>query len=566
MSDIKAKLDECAAQLTAPGSPWETQSETIKGVEYTTYVQAPKSLKALLDAGRAHGDNEFLIYEQERLTFNDFFAQADALAYQLVEQLKVKKGDRIAIAMRNYPEWMIAFTAIANVGAVVVPLNSWGQKKELYYGLTDSGANLVICDEQRLSHIEDELCTLNIKAIVAREASDRQYNDHVIQYSALVDQAMGQKAADVTIEPTDTAMIMYTSGTTGDPKGAVSNQTNICQSIYNFEFAAICAAMSNPDAIGTMLEKGFPPKVLLAVPLFHVSGCHSVFLLSLRGGRPIVIMHKWDTEQALRTIQNERITMISAVPAMLWDLMQSEHFTHYDTSSIFSFGAGGAAQPPKLHTLVDTKLPDSFPGTGYGLTETNASGFSSTGLSYTHKPNSVGTITPIVEIKLCDEDGNEVANGEQGEIRLKSPTLVQGYWNKPEASAESFQDNWLITGDIGYLDDEGYLFITDRVKDMIIRGGENIYSAEIEACILTHDSINEVAAIGLPDDKLGEELAVVIVCKAGKNVDAQAIQAHTAEQLAGFKVPSYVFFSSEPLPRNPAGKVLKKELKQRYKQ
>lgn len=565
MSDIKAKLDECTTQLTAAGSPWETQRESINGVEYTIYPQAPKSLKALLDAGRAHGDNEFLIYEQDRLTFNDFFAQADALAYQLVEKLGVEKGDRIAIAMRNYPEWMIAFTAIANVGAVVVPLNSWGQKKELQYGLTDSGANLVICDEQRLSHIEDELASLNIKAIVAREAQNRQFSETVLQYSTLVNEAMGKQAAEVSLEPSDTAMIMYTSGTTGDPKGAVSNQTNICQSIYNFEFAAICAAMSNPDAIGAMLEKGFPPKVLLAVPLFHVSGCHSVFLLSLRGGRPIVIMHKWDTEQALRTIEQERITMISAVPTMLWDLMQSEHFAKYDTSSIFSFGAGGAAQPPKLHSLVDAKLPDAFPGTGYGLTETNASGFASSGLSYKHKPSSVGTITPIVEIKLCDENGQEVAKGEQGEIRLKSPSMVQGYWNKPDASAESFQDNWLITGDIGYLDDEGYLFITDRVKDMVIRGGENIYSAEVEACILTHDSVHEVAAIGLPDEKLGEELAVVVVCKSGENLDEQTIQAHAAAHLAKFKVPSYVFFSPEPLPKNPAGKVLKKELKQRYK-
>jgi acyl-CoA synthetase (AMP-forming)/AMP-acid ligase II len=563
MSDIKATLDSCAQQLTGPGAPWEVNPETINGVDYRTYTQAPKSLKELVDAGRVHGDKDFLIYENERLTFTEFFAKADALAYQLNTQFGVKKGDRIAIAMRNYPEWMIAFVAIASVGAVVVPLNSWGQTKELQYGLEDSGSSLLICDEQRYRFIDDQLENLNVKAIVAR-TEGASLGPHACDFDTLVNQAEGKAPQAIEISSDDTAMIMYTSGTTGNPKGAVSNQRNICQSIYNFEFAGICAAMANPETIGKMLEKGFEPKVLLAVPLFHVSGCHSVFLLSLRGGRPIVMMYKWDTEKALQLIEKERITMISAVPTMLWDLMQSPLFKEYDTKSLFSVGAGGAAQPPLLPDLIAKQVPDSFAGTGYGLTESNAAGFAATGNSYQYKPRSVGTITPIVDVKICDEDGNEVAQGEAGEIFLRSPTVVQGYWNKPEANAETFKDNWLITGDVGYLDDEGYLFLTDRIKDMIIRGGENIYSAEIESCILGRDDIMETAAFGVPHETLGEELAVVVYTKAGTELSVADIQAHVKSELAGFKVPSHVFFVNEALPKNPSGKVLKKELRSHY--
>jgi acyl-CoA synthetase (AMP-forming)/AMP-acid ligase II len=563
MSDIKTTLDASTAQLTGAGAPWEVTKSTINGVSYSLYKNAPTNLKQLIDAGRVHGDKEFLIYENERITFDQFFTRVDALAYQLVNELNVNSGDRIAIAMRNYPEWMISFAAAVMAGAVIVPLNSWGQAAELEYGLTDSGARIAFLDQQRYDYIAKDLPKLGITAIIAKpEKAISQ--EGCYSFDSFIESALGKAAPNMTeMSSESTALIMYTSGTTGNPKGATSNHRNVCQSVYNFEFAAMCAAMSDSGPIIKMMERGYAPKVLLSVPLFHVSGCHSVFLLSLRGGRPIVIMHKWDKVKALETIEKERITMISAVPTMLMDMLEAPEWNNYDTSSMFGFGAGGSAQPPRLFELIYQKLPDGFPGTGYGMTETNATGFSCTGAAYAYKPKSTGTKAPIVDIRIVDENGNEVAQGERGEIQLKSPTNVQGYWNKPEATKETFKDGWLLTGDVGYIDEEGFLFITDRIKDMVIRGGENIYSVEVESAILTHEGILEVAAFGIPEEKLGEELAVAIVLKPGTSLNASEIQEHVAKHLAKFKVPSHVFFE-ESLPKNATLKVMKKPLKEKY--
>lgn len=559
MNPLIEKYNESLQQLTGAGAPWEISTNTIDGIEYKFYPQAPKTLVELLDAGRAHGDKEFLNYEGERLSFAQYFAKADALALQLQNKFDIKAGDRVAIAMRNYPEWMIAFTAIANTGAIIVPLNSWGQTAELEYGIKDSGAKLLICDQRRFEYISEQLAGLNCQAIVARhELSLPAEQD----FDALVSETLGQSANAVEIKPEDNALIMYTSGTTGNPKGALSNHTNICQAIYNFETCGIAAAMSNPEVIGKMLEKGFEAKVLLAVPLFHVSGCYSVFLLSLRGGRSISMMYKWDVEAALKLIQDERITMLSAVPTIVWQLLDSEHFEKYDTISLFSIGAGGAAQPARLPGLIEDKVDNVFPGTGYGMTETNATGFAATGNIYQAQPTSCGLATPIVEIKIIDADGKPVAQGETGEICLRTPTMIQGYWGKEDATAESFQDGWFISGDVGHLNEDGYLFITDRLKDMVIRGGENIYPAEIEASAYQLEGIEEVAVYGVPHEVLGEELKATVVLKAATDLTAEAISEHLKANLAGFKVPAEIQISSEPLPRNAAGKLLKKQLQQ----
>jgi acyl-CoA synthetase (AMP-forming)/AMP-acid ligase II len=347
MSEIVQKMQESTAQLTGAEAPWAVSNTTINGVEYKHYPNAPKTLAELLDHGRNHDANaEFLIYEDERICFGEFFARADALAAQLQSELNVNKGDRIAIAMRNYPEWMIAFAAAIYAGGVPVPLNSWGQAAELKYGLSDSGSTIAFVDQQRFDYIKDELESLSIKAIVARPETDIVAPAFTIQQ--LITAGQGQTATTPETDGEDVGMIMYTSGTTGNPKGAVSTHRAVCQSIFNFELAANVAAMSDFEPIGKMLERGFPPKVLLAVPLFHVSGCHSVFFLSLRGGRPIVMMYKWEKVAALKLIEQERITMISAVPTMLVDLLEASEWADFDTTSMFGFGAGGAAQPPGL--------------------------------------------------------------------------------------------------------------------------------------------------------------------------------------------------------------------------
>jgi len=562
-AEIVKKMAEATTQLTGAGAPWELETRSIDGVDLRLYKNAPKTLPELINAGRAHGDKEFIIFEGERWSFNDFFARADAIADVLQHRFSVRKGDRVAISMRNYPEWMAAYAATAQIGAIIVPLNSWGQTDELVYGLKDSSAKIVFCDQRRLDHIADQLSALNINAIVARPEK-KSLPARAYDFDALVAMIKAPKVDAVDIDTEDTAQIMYTSGTTGKPKGAESSHRAINQAVFNFEFGGIAAAMTNPGPIGAMLQKGFPPKVMLGVPLFHVSGCYTVFLMSLRAGRPIVVMYKWDVETALRTIEQERITMVSAVPTMLWELLNSPQWNKYDTASLFSLGAGGAAQPPKMPQKIREKVRDAFPGTGYGMTESNATGFAITGAAYDHKPLSGGLRTPIVEVKICDENGNKLPLGQHGEIWLRSPTLVKGYWNKPDATAETFCDGWLKTGDIGYMDEEDYIFLTDRAKDMIIRGGENIYSAEIEACALMHDDIVEVAAFGLPHESLGEELAVALTLRSNATLNEDGVRLHVSSQLAGYKVPAHVFFHHEPLPRNATQKVLKKSLRQFY--
>ncbi len=563
MNEIVQKMHESAAQLTNAEAPWAVDNTTIDGVDYKHYPNAPKTLAELLDHGRNHDENaEFLIYEDERISFGEFFTRADALASQLQTELNIQKGDRVAIAMRNYPEWMVAFAASIYAGGVPVPLNSWGQATELKYGLTDSGSTIAFVDQQRFDYIKDDLKALNVQAIVARPTDAIQSPS--LDINTLVEAGRGHTATTPDTDGEDVGMIMYTSGTTGNPKGAVSTHRAVCQSIFNFELAANVAAMSDFEPIGKMLERGFPPKVLLAVPLFHVSGCHSVFFLSLRGGRPIVMMYKWDKLDALKLIQEERITMISAVPTMLVDLLEAPEWNDFDTTSMFGFGAGGAAQPPGLSDKIYAKLPDSFPGTGYGMTETNASGFAMSGAAYKANPRSTGIITPIVEIQILNDDGSEVKQGEHGEIRLKTPTAVSGYWGKEEASKEAFVNGWVVTGDIGYQDEDGFLYITDRIKDMVIRGGENIASLEVESAALTHNNVQECAVFGLAHDKLGEEVAISLVLKDGTELSEADLQAHMATQLAKFKVPSKVFFESEPLPRNATLKVLKKPLKEKH--
>lgn len=559
MSDIKAALDQAIAQLTGPGTPWETETRSIRGQDYRVYKSAPRSLRDLTDAGRAHGDKEFLVYENERLSFNQFFELADRLSWQLVQQ-GIQPGDRVAIAMRNYPEWMAAFVAITGIGAVVVPMNSWWQSRELIYGLEDSGSRLVFCDPQRYAQIAEHVAAAaDCRAVVVRN-TDAPLRAHAVSLENFLKDAPAERP-DVSIAPDAIGMIMYTSGTTGQPKGAASSHQAIGQAVANFELAGTVAAIANMDLIGKMLQKGYPQSALLTVPLFHVSGCHSLFLLSLRAGRKIVIMYKWDAEKALQLIEQEQITSFSAVPSMLLDLLNHPRFSDYKTDSLFALGGGGAAQPPKLSAQLKRHLPDSFPGTGYGMTETNATGFSSTGAAYHYKPGSVGTCMPIVEVSIRDDNGQPLPAGQAGEIWLRTPTTVDGYWNRPEASAETFRDGWVITGDIGYQDEEGFLFLVDRAKDMVIRGGENIYSAEIEAAIYEHPDVQEVAALGIPDERLGEELAVVVKPKPGAVLDADAIRRHTGERLAAFKVPRVVVIEAGELPKNAAGKVLKKELK-----
>lgn len=565
MPELKAAYDQAISELTGAGCPFSISKQSIDGVEYKMYDAAPTSLREVFEAASVHGDREFLVYEGERFTFKEMLQQAASIGHQLVNTLGIAKGDRVAIAMRNYPEWMAAYIAITSIGAVVVPLNSWGQAKELEYALSDADAKAVFCDHQRYQLVADWLTEQDIAAVIARpESTQPQPGSFTLEEFLAGAESASMPGA--TIDPEDLVMILYTSGTTGVPKGAVSTHRALCQAITNFEVAAYASAMINPDTITAMMESGFEPTQMLAVPLFHVSGLHAVFLTAFKSGRRVVMMYKWNAEKALELIETERVTICSSAPAMLMQLLESPDFASRDTSSLFSVGAGGSATPPKVARLIAEKLPQGYPGTGWGMTETNAVGTAFIGVPFTRNPGSAGYLHPTVDVSVRDDDDAELPQGEAGHLWIKSPTLISEYWNRPDANAEDFKDGWFNSGDIGYFDDSGYLYLSDRAKDMVIRGGENIYPAEIEGALYDHGSIEEVAAFGLPDETMGEQLAVAVVAKTGKSITEDEVRAFAKENLAHFKVPHYIFILDEPLPRNATGKVLKKDLKAYFEQ
>jgi steroid-24-oyl-CoA synthetase len=562
MDEIKQAYDEAITALTSAGSDFETTQRSIDGVDFTVYKHAPQTLLEIYLAAAGHAEKEFLVYEGERWTFNALFQQAWALAAALRDKHNITAGDRVGIAMRNYPEWLSAYIAITAIGAVVVPINSWGTAQDLLFAVRDSGCKTVFCDQQRFDLMASGLAESNIHAVIARPDPARGEGAAQSLQNFIAD--MGNATApDSNIATEDNAMIMYTSGTTGKPKGALSTHRAVCQALMNFDCTAMASAMANPDLIGAMLSKGLEPAQLLAVPLFHVSGLHAVFLNALRAGRKIVMMYKWDTVRALELIAEERVTALSLAPAMLLQLLESPEFDRYDTSSLSSLGAGGSATPAKVTALMREKVSNMYGGTGWGLTETNSIGTAFTGQAFNNNPGSAGFKHATVDVKVCDENGNPLSQGTPGNLWIKTPTVVSGYWNRPDANASSFREGWFDSGDIGYFDESGYLYLSDRAKDMIIRGGENIYPAEVEAALLEHPGVHEVAAFGLPDETMGEQVAVTVVPRSNATLSEDEITQFAKQQLAAFKVPQRVHIISEPLPRNPAGKVLKHILKEK---
>jgi len=556
MSEIKQEFDQVMAQLTTVGAPYELAGSERNGRHYT---KAPADLAEVYSAVRRHGDREFLVYEGERRSFKQLLDEADEIAAAL-QAHGIEPGERVALAMRNYPEWMSVFIAVTSIGAVIVPVNSWGTPDDIVYTVEDAGARLVFCDQQRFDGAAEPLRERGVRPVVVRPVNAEDPHGLALFLADF----RGASPVPAAINPEDLAMIMYTSGTSGRPKGAASTHRAICQALYNMECVAVAAAMCDSDKVGFMLERGFEPTSLLAVPLFHVSGCHAQFLANLRGGRRIVMMYKWDVGKAIDYIEQERITTIAAAPSMILDLLDSPAFDRAETGSLFNIGIGGAATPPKVARLLNEKLPHSFSGTGWGMTETNAQGASLTGRAFGLKPGSAGFPHPIVDIQVCDEAGNSLPAGATGELWVRSCANIREYWHRPEANEAEFRDGWLKTGDIGYLDEEGFLFLADRAKDLIIRGGENIYPVEIENLLLELDDIREVAAIGIPHERFGEEVAVVVHLQPQASPDPERLLAYAGSKLAPYKLPSRIFFSEEPLPRNASNKVLKPVLKARY--
>ena len=549
--------DEAVTLATAPGQFFETGPLVVDGIEQTVFVNAPPTLRDLFDTCRTRGDATFLVYEDEQWSFDRFMAEVDALAAVLVERFGVRPGDRVGVAMRNLPEWVVAFGAAVSIGAVNVSLNGWWTADELDFALGDSTPTVLLADPERAERAAGSCARLGIELVVARAVDEVPEGAHHWEDVVVAGAAM----PEVAISPDDDATILYTSGTTGRPKGAVSTHRAVTQALAGFGCRAVVARIRSPqDATAAAAQ---PPVFILIVPLFHVTGCVAVLLSCVANGLKLVIMRKWDPGKALEHIEREQVTNFVGVPTQAWDLLEHPRFAEYDTSSLVSVGGGGAPAPPELVRRVEAGFRRGRPSIGYGLTETNAYGPQNAGDDYVSHPTSTGRGTPILQVSIQDPEGNELPAGERGEICFKGPHLIRGYWNRPDATAETIVDGWLRTGDLGRIDEEGFVYVEDRVKDMVLRGGENVYCAEVEAAIYEHPAVHEAAVFGVPDERLGEEVAAAVVLRNGATADADALRSFLADRLAPYKVPAHWLILDEPLPRNAAGKFLKRDLRSR---
>jgi len=545
--------ETAVAQVTAPGSRFEMGEESIGGHRLPVFVNCPGSLRELFAGARDHGDATFLVYEDERWSFSEVMARVDALAALLVERYDVSPGDRVAIGMRNYPEWIVSFAAITSIGAIAVCLNAWWTAEELDYGLADSGSRLLIGDVERIERAAPSLERLGARGLAVRCAGP---------LPPVVDRledvlVPGAKMPQVAVAPDDDATILYTSGTTGHPKGAVSTHRAVLTALSAFACRAAVNSLMQPPRE----PHPFAPSFILVVPLFHVTGLVPVMMSAFAGGYKLVMMYKWNPERALELIERERVTTFVGVPTMSFDLLESPDFNRRDTSSLASVGGGGAPAPPELVRRIDRSFARGRPGIGYGMTETNAYGPQNAGDDYVRKPRSAGRSVPIMQVKVADETGRELPRGETGEIFFRGANLIRGYWNRPDATAEAFVDGWLRSGDIGRMDEEGFVFVEDRAKDMVLRAGENVYCAEVEAAIYQHPDVHEVAVFGLPHPRLGEEVAAAVLPKRGARIDAESLRSFLAEHIAPFKIPTVFEIYADQLPRNAAGKILKRQLR-----
>ena len=577
MGEKTLSIGEATDQLTSAGGRFELSTALVRGQETKVWKYAPESLRVVLEASLAHGDQDFLVYEDERITFTEHFRMAATFAHRL-SAIGVVKGDRVAIVMRNLPEWIIAFWGAASLGAVVVPINAWWTGEELTYGLNDSGAKVAIVDQERVERLLpfcDQLTKLGHIIVASEDRSDSFQKGKFPAEKTFLSFAsfLGEVENDavlpaVEIDPDDLATIFYTSGTTGRPKGAVGTHRNTCSNLMNLFFIGTRSTLrfgTGNTENGESIQNSY----LLSVPLFHATGCHAVLIVNTMAGGKLVMMHHFNPERALELIEREKITTFGGVPTMVMQVLDSPKFASTDISSVRSVSYGGAPAPPDLVRRITEAFPIGQPGNGYGMTETSAATAMNTGPDYVARPDSVGTAVPVADVAIVPEDfdgldpdpSRPIGPDVTGELWIKGPHVVQGYWNRPKETEAVFTNGWVHTGDVARIDDEGFIYIVDRAKDMIIRGGENIYSVEVESALFEHQAISDCAVIGIPHEVLGEEVGVVLTLRSGCSVTAEELTRHVKERLAAYNVPTHFYFRDEPLPRNPAGKVLKRQLR-----
>lgn len=544
--------DEAIAATTGPGQPYELVDAVIGGRALRVFRHAPPSLRAMFE--QTASELPFLAYEDERWSFAQAWQAAARIGHVLVHDCGVRHGERVAIAMRNYPEWVLAFTAITAIGAVAVGINAHWQADELAYALTDGDVRVVFADAERLQRLAE--CGLPGLQLLAARTEPSMPGARAL--SALTAAVGDVPMPPAEIAPEDLAIMMYTSGSTGHPKGVPSTQRQVLTALLSWEAdrrigELVAGITPEPPAM--------QPGTLLAVPLFHVTGLHASYLVSYRQQRRMVCMYRWDAEHAAQLIEREKLSSVVAPAAVTGDLVRVAQQGRHDLSSLLAVGGGGAPRAPEQVRQIAASFGQALPNIGWGMTETNAIGAGNSGEDYLRKPASSGRCSQVLQLKVVDEAGRELPTGQRGELLIRGTSIFNGYWKRPEANAQAFTDgNWFRTGDVAYIDDEGFLFIVDRIKDLIIRGGENIGCGHVEAALLMHPLVQEAAVYAVPDERLGEEVGATIHASPGLDLDE--LRQFLSTHLARFEMPRYIVRADAPLPRTPSGKIFKRQIRQ----
>jgi long-chain acyl-CoA synthetase len=560
-------------ELTAPGAQFAMKEITVRGVPIRVFESALPSMRTVWELAAGYGERDYVVYEDERYTYAQSDAIIRALAGRLRDDYGVGPGDRVALAMRNYPEWVFGYWAVVSLGAACVGMNAWWTPEEMRFGLTDSRPKVLIADDERVERVLGVLDDLRsaqpLQLVTVRYTGELPAD--AVRWEDVVDPATAPAslpAAD--IDPDDDACIFYTSGTTGFPKGAQLTHRGSVHNLLHLAFmaavAALAAAKAGAPAPGAARSgaDGQPAQnVFMApTPLFHVTANNCLLHPATISGSRIVLTYKWDAGRALELIEREGVTNFSGVPTMSRELLMHPDWERRDTSTLLGMGGGGAPLQPDLVDKIDKSLSGGAPSTGYGLTETHGIVTANSGSLYVAKPASCGRVVPTLDAKLVDELDHEVAAGETGELCVRGSVVIKGYLNRPDATAEAIRDGWFHTGDVARIDEDGFVFIVDRIKDMVLRGGENVYCSEVEAAIYENDAVAEVAVFGIPDDRLGEIVGAAVVLAPGRQLTEDELRAQLGEHIAKFKIPERIWFLNEALPRNANGKFVKRELKE----
>ena len=560
-------LADAHARMCAAGTAFEMEEREVRGVRMRVWKNGPKTLRDVFITGRAHGDRTFLVHDDERISF-EAFARATLTLAAALQTDGVRKGDRVAIAMRNLPEWPVAFFATQLIGAIAVPLNAWWTGPELDYALHDCEATVAIVDAERLERIAAVIAGGSVlrHAYVARAGNVpgggllRSLQDVIgstERWPTLPDRSL----ADVALDADDDATIFYTSGTTGQAKGAVGTHRNSTTCVVAASFSPQRAFVRRGEPVPRPEDRTTQRASIVGIPFFHVTGCHALLCPALYTGSKIVTMHRWDTERAMALIERERCTQAGGVPTLAWQLIEHPMREKYDLGSLEAISYGGAPAASELVRRITQVFPNAQPGTGWGMTETSATFTHHSAEDYRNRPDSCGPALPVCDMKITDDAGRELPRGSVGELWAKGPNVLRSYWRKPAATAETFIDGWVRTGDLGRIDEEGFLIIVDRKKDMLIRGGENIYCVEVEDALQAHPAVMDAGVIGLPHRTLGEEPAAVVTLKPGMDASESALREFVRGRIAAYKVPVRIVMLRETLPRNANGKIVKQALR-----